>query len=380
MAVSTRAGSRSHSRSRLLQKMAPPNNSALKRDYMIGIALLLSVTLLWNASNFITADMFGTYNKPFLVTYLNTSAFSFYLIPVVVKRLWRKPTSLYHPLQPEPRHNPQLPSTTLPPLTLKETARLAASFCGLWFLANWAVNASLAFTSVPSATILSSMSGFFTLGIGRYFKVETLSSVKLVAVLISFGGVILVSLSDSNATPDLVAEDAVVRPLLGDMMALISAIFYALYVILLKVKIKSEERIDMQLFFGFVGFFNIVALWPVALVLNWTGVEALEWPGSGKVVMALVVNMFITWSSDYLYVISMLKTTPLVVTIGLSLTIPLAVIGDFILGNTVHSKVIVGAFFVFLGFVVVGSEGSESVEAEERDSTPRDSLDVPSYS
>lgn len=78
---------------------------------MIGIALLLSVTLLWNASNFITADMFDTYNKPFLcvavfcayrlantpfrVTYLNTSAFSFYLIPVVVKRLWRKPGKYY---------------------------------------------------------------------------------------------------------------------------------------------------------------------------------------------------------------------------------------------------------------------------------------------
>lgn len=127
--------------------------------------------------------------------------------------------------------------------------------------------------------------------VSRYFKVETLSSVKLAAVLISFGGVILVSLSDSNATSGLVAEDIVARPLLGDSMALISAIFYALYVILLKVKIKSEERIDMQLFFGFVGFFNIVALWPIALILNWTSVEALEWPSSGKVVVALVVNV-----------------------------------------------------------------------------------------
>ncbi len=36
--------------------------------------------------------------------------------------------------------------------------------------------------------------------------------------------------------------------------------------------------------------------------------------------------MAITLSSDYIYVIAMLKTTPLVVTVGLSLTMPLAVL------------------------------------------------------
>ena len=64
--------------------------------------------------------------------------------------------------------------------------------------------------------------------------------------------------------------------------------------------------------------------------------------------------MGITLSSDYLYVIAMLKTTPLVVTIGLSLTMPLAVIGDFILHKPVNGKVILGAAVVLLSFVAVG--------------------------
>lgn len=34
------------------------------------------------------------------------------------------------------------------------------------------------------------------------------------------------------------------------MLALLSAFCYAVYVILLKVRIGDEERIDMQLFFG----------------------------------------------------------------------------------------------------------------------------------
>lgn len=44
-------------------------------------------------------------------------------------------------------------------LTPEETAKLAAYFCFLWFAANWMLNAALAYTSVASATVLSSMSG-----------------------------------------------------------------------------------------------------------------------------------------------------------------------------------------------------------------------------
>lgn len=44
-------------------------------------------------------------------------------------------------------------------LSTAETIRLALTFCLLWFMANYTTNASLAYTSVTSSTILSSMSG-----------------------------------------------------------------------------------------------------------------------------------------------------------------------------------------------------------------------------
>lgn len=66
--------------------------------------------------------------------------------------------------------------------------------------------------------------------------------------------------------------------------------------------------------------------------------------------------MSITLSSDYIYVLAMLKTTPLVVTIGLSLTMPLAVVGDFILHKPVKLQVILGAAVVLISFVIVGLE------------------------
>ncbi|EEB95355.1 hypothetical protein MPER_05686 [Moniliophthora perniciosa FA553] len=120
----------------------------------------------------------------------------------------------------------------------------------------------------------------------------------------------------------------------------------------------------MKLFFGFVGLFNIIGLWPIAFILHWTGTEKFELPTTSKQVAALLVNMFITWSSDYLYVIAMLKTTPLVVTIGLSLTIPLAVVGDFFLSRPVKFQVIGGALLVLVSFVAIGLDDARLRQIE----------------
>ena len=68
----------------------------------------------------------------------------------------------------------------------------------------------------------------------------------------------------------------------------------------------------------------------------------------------------ITWSSDYIYVLAMLKTTPLVVTVGLSLTIPFAIIGDFILNIPTAPIAIIGAILVLMAFIAIGFENSIS--------------------
>ena len=82
--------------------------------------------------------------------------------------------------------------------------------------------------------------------------------------------------------------------------------------------------------------------------------------------------MGITLSSDYLYVLAMLKTTPLVVTVGLSLTIPFAVVGDFIRGRPSSAKIIIGALLVLVSFIAIGVDNRDEEEepsAEEDLST-----------
>lgn len=142
---------------------------------------------------------------------------------------------------------------------------------------------------------------------------STLRGTHIINQYSSFIGVILVSLSDNSSSdpavsvpppdtpipiPPTVPERDYTpsSPLLGDALALLSALFYAIYVTLLKVRIGDESRIDMQLFFGFVGLFNIVVCWPVGLVLHLTGGEVFEWPEGGRMWGAILINVSVAGS------------------------------------------------------------------------------------
>ncbi|KAG0214511.1 hypothetical protein BGX28_001965 [Mortierella sp. GBA30] len=181
------------------------------------------------------------------------------------------------------------------PLTHREIAQLSFAFCILWFAANWATNASLAYTTVASSTILASMSGFFTLAIGALLKTESFSALKLMAVCGSVLGVVLVSESDRGSPAEMgrPTTPAPTAPLFGDFLALMSAMFYGCYTVLLKVRIQNENRVNMSLFFGFVGLFNLVLLWPLFGVLHWTGIEPFELPGDSRIVWMIGVNALV---------------------------------------------------------------------------------------
>jgi solute carrier family 35, member F5 len=80
-------------------------------------------------------------------------------------------------------------------------------------------------------------------------------------------------------------------PIVGDLLALLSALFYATYVTLLKVRVREESRVDMQLFFGFVGLFNVLFFWPIGVILHFAQVERFELPVSSRVMVAILINV-----------------------------------------------------------------------------------------
>ncbi|KAL1999992.1 hypothetical protein VTN02DRAFT_3707 [Thermoascus thermophilus] len=259
-------------------------------------------------------------------------------------------------------------------LGLKATARLSFQFCMLWFLANYFAMACLQYTTVGSTTILTSTSGVWTLIFGAFIGVEKFTVRKFLGVFASLVGIILISrvdLTSSSDSPALNSDDGgggggnqgsfphktPAEIALGDAMAAFSSVLYGVYTIVMKKQVDDESRVDMQLFFGLVGLFNVLLLWPGFFILHWTGIEPFALPDTSRVWAIVLVNSLTSLVSDICWAYAMLLTTPLVVTVGLSLTIPLSLVGQMILQGQYSSFLYwVGAAIVFLSFIIVNHE------------------------
>ncbi|GKU87401.1 hypothetical protein SLEP1_g1802 [Rubroshorea leprosula] len=195
-----------------------------------------------------------------------------------------------------------------------------------WYLSN----SALANTSVASTTVLTSTSGLFTLFFGALIGQESINFVKVVAVFISIAGVAMTTIGKTWASDEMLSVSESRRhSITGDIFGLLSAISYGLFTVLLKKSAGSEEeKVDVQKFFGYIGLFTLLGLW-------WLG-KALS----------------VVW------------TNPLVATLGMSLTIPLAMIADMVIHNRHFSAVyIFGCIQVFAGFIIANLSDKLSVSS-----------------
>ncbi|KAL5625497.1 hypothetical protein BROUX41_005557 [Berkeleyomyces rouxiae] len=382
----------------------------------LGISLLMVTVILWTCSNFMASSIFSdaTYDKPFFVVYVNTSIFALYLVPSFVKfvyqnglsglrvelrHIWAeyqmsKSSSLrFHQHDDSSNHSllsshgdddgrdslDRLPNEensiksakeqSNARLSMFETLRLAAEFALLWFFANYFASACLQYTSVGSATILSSTSSVWTLAFCAMFRVESFTRRKLFGVLTSLAGVILVSTVDLTGSRD---EDRGSFPhksqsqiAIGDAMAFASAIVYGMYVTVMKGRVGNEERVNMPLFFGFVGILNLLFLWPGFFILHWTGIETFALPPTGRIWTIVLINSTTSFLSDISWAFAMLLTTPLVVTVGISLTIPLSLVGEMFQYQQYAPWVYwVGAAVVFMSFLFINNESHDDSAKE----------------
>ncbi|KAE8450977.1 hypothetical protein EG329_005417 [Mollisiaceae sp. DMI_Dod_QoI] len=378
----------------------------------LGIILLLTTVVLWTASNFMASYIFAdnTYSKPYFVTYVNTATFAISLVPIVVRlsykhgfehvrasfvEFWQGRVNHYRALgtksedREEDVEDPMSASQTRllvdeepgevrgvsselgvqeGMLNLQETATLSLEFCLLWFVANYLVSACLEYTSVASSTILTSTSSIWTLIFGAFARVEHFSFRKLIGVFASLIGIILISSVDLSSKDN--DENRGNFPhktkgeiALGDTMAFASAVVYGVYIVVMKKRVGNEDRVNMPLFFGLVGFFNLIFLWPGLFILHFTGVETFALPPTGKVWTIVLLNAVLSLISDFAWAYALLLTTPLVVTVGISMTIPLSLIGQMVLSAQYSSALYwVGACVVLLSFLFINHETRDGDE------------------
>ncbi|XP_074042476.1 solute carrier family 35, member F5 isoform X1 [Leptinotarsa decemlineata] len=204
-------------------------------------------------------------------------------------------------------------------------AKIALIFCLLWFVANYSYQVALAETEAGMVNVLSSTSSLFTLFLASLFPSNqndkfTLS--KLVAVSLSIMGIVLVSFSDLSLEPKIP---------FGAVLSLFSAFLYAVYLVFLRRKVDHEDKIDIPLFFGFVGLFNLILLWPVFFFLHFSKVEVFEWPTREQLLLLLLNGLLGTVISEALWLWGCFLTSSLMATVAMSLTIPMTMMADVFL-------------------------------------------------
>merc|ERR1719317_6210 len=105
-------------------------------------------------------------------------------------------------------------------------------------------------------------------------------------------------------------------------MATLSAFMYACFSTLMGFRMKNDKNISMCLFFGLIGFFNMIFLWPFLLIFHYTGVESMELSTDPDFLQELTIAGSIIIIAHFFWAKSILLTSPFVASVGLALSIP----------------------------------------------------------
>eukprot|EP00466_Bigelowiella_natans_P009514 jgi/Bigna1/55457/estExt_Genewise1Plus.C_600053 len=338
-----------------------------EKRWALGVLCIVSVAVIWAGASVLVQFIFEkeSFRRPFFLTYLCNSLFAINLpiwyVGLRMGYVSDVPTGLSAVFDYVNIRNGTV-------YTKVEIARTSALICPLWFLANWSYNESLAMTSVTSSTVISNTSTLWTFVLSICVLGEGFSWWKVGGVLLCLGGNVLTTFGDS--TRSNAAETA-----WGDVVCMFSAFMYGVYTVCIRWKIPDESAVSLPLFFGFLGLINMIMLAPVVIALNYTGVETLYSVTAETIGLIVAKGILDNVVSDYLWALGVLLTTPTVATIGLSLTIPLAIISDLFLNAILPTVSSIGAaILVVAGFLAINlASSNDGTDAPANDAGDRGS-------
>ncbi|WMV46987.1 hypothetical protein MTR67_040372 [Solanum verrucosum] len=360
--------------------------------WVLGLVYIITVASIWIAASFVVQSVVDAGVSPFLVTYLCNSLFVVYIPLIEIVRFLQDKygTLLFWRNKKESEENILLDDDAETSKlvvadgceqiidqnvdmgldakgrwTRSRVAKVSLLICPFWFLAQLTFNLSLKYTTVTSNTILSSSSSLFTFLVSLVFLGEVFTWVKLFSVLLCMGGTIIVSLGDSKSGSSKVASN----PVLGDILSLVSAAMYAVYITLIRKKLPDDDgksgHASMAQFLGYLGLFNMLIFLPIPLVLNFANLEpfnTLTWKQLGLIVGK---GMFDNVLSDLLWAKAILLTSTTVATAGLTIQVPLAAIVDSLTGNAPPIMDYIGAAAVMVGFAGINIPSDSCSVPEE---------------
>ena len=382
-----------------------------RRAYALGLFFILCVALLWSASSILVQWIYSDleFDSPFFVTYLSNLLFGLYLplwaggasLGLVRNPPWRRAgeentwsvltsgtgaARQYTPIADSgagfaggERETFLGSDSVAVGGTVSETGdasahgepaqryshlqtfRIGMIMTPLWFLANCSYNMSLSQTSITSSTIISTTSTLWTFCFAVCAKAERFSAMAMVGILMTMAGSLLTGLHDeltvesdnAGVNETVSGEDGGIKgSIWGDILSLFSAMMYGVYSTTLRVLCPDDEFISMPLMFGYLGVCTSLFFFPIFAYLLVTG--ELQGLGLGLVGWICLKSLGNNVLADYFWARAVVLTSPTVVAVGLSITVPLAFLSDFVLHQAVPDMLnTAGALLVIVGFILV---------------------------
>jgi len=362
-----------------------------RKNFALGILFLIICVIIWSGTSIATQYLFSgnSFESPYFITYIANFTLSLQFILYRFRKIKNKPPFKHNQQQQEnyidtvERNiyndvddlnddcNKRLLDSTEKIAALAEginvnidnsyshldIIKAALLLAPMWFLSNVTWNYALRMTSNSSCTIINNLAASFTLIFSSTLGLEKITLGKVLGLLLCFGGAVCVGFEDkSNYDADLEKTR-----FWGDIVALSSAALDGMYITCIRLKVPDDTDpqdggLSMQLVFGYIGIINLFALLPLSmafLVINFDDVDSIT---IGIIAFIFINTCFDNLIADFLWGRATLLTSPTIATLTMSLTIPIAMVSDTVLGKSYASEKklsIIGAILVVFGFILV---------------------------
>ncbi|XP_022079306.1 putative thiamine transporter SLC35F3 [Acanthaster planci] len=229
-------------------------------------------------------------------------------------------------------------------LCLRTFATLTVPFAACWAVTNYLYVYALGKIAAADVTALFSSNTAFIYIFSWLWLHErlVLLPARSVSVLMSIGGMVLISYADGFEGPTA----------LGISFSIGSAIGSAVYKVLFKRYVGNASSGQVSLFLSVLGIFNILFLWPFIIIFYYTDVETwsfdkIPWDYlCGSAALSVAFNFLINFG--------IALTFPLFIALGTVVGIPLNAVVDLIFrGKDFSNFKIGGSVLVIVGFLIM---------------------------
>jgi len=229
-------------------------------------------------------------------------------------------------------------------------------------IADYGYFRAISITSASSGIVIFNLSSIFAYVLSLLILPdEKFSWVKLISVAMAFGGAAAITFSDKENS---FQPEGAPEPWIGDVTMAVAAIFWALFLTIYKRFVGEPSFGTINLQGTLMGVFSTLLLWPILVILHYTNVEPFVFP-TGLMLGLIMATTGMAFINNYLFTFGTAITSPVFVTIGGMLAIPVSAVVDWAFHHhSMNVWKILGTIVMAFAFIIINVDitGSEIID------------------